>query len=95
MQYARSTICTAQRCFFVFPIILSPYGLLVHPFVRLGVRDVVAKTLRQAGIERTRIPSELDIDGCVWLDQTKRMFSLEVVGFAREARAVFRQHDVR
>ena len=63
--------------------------------VRLGVRDVFAKELKNAGITRTRIPSEMDIEGCPWLDQARRVFSSEVTDYAQEARIVLLHHGVR
>ena len=62
--------------------------------VRLGVCEVFAEELSNAGITRMRIPSELDVEGCPWLDQARQVFSSEVASYAREARIVLLQHGV-
>ncbi|KAK2144608.1 hypothetical protein NP493_4166g00000, partial [Ridgeia piscesae] len=59
------------------------------------VCEVVAKTLKEAGVKWTRVPDELNIDGCAWFDEARRRFSSEVADHARVARPVYSAHDVR
>uniref|UniRef100_A0A5F9D0H3 Carbohydrate deacetylase n=1 Tax=Oryctolagus cuniculus TaxID=9986 RepID=A0A5F9D0H3_RABIT len=66
-----------------------------HVHVLPGVCQVFAEALQASGVRFTRLPLELGVGGCAWLEAPARAFACTVERDARAAVGPFSRHGLR
>ena len=70
-------------------------ALLDLLFILTGISLVFASVLQEHGIVETRLPVELDVEHCNWLEPSKTEFYQGVVQDARDATVAFDSKGLR
>uniref|UniRef100_UPI00358E3159 carbohydrate deacetylase isoform X2 n=1 Tax=Myxine glutinosa TaxID=7769 RepID=UPI00358E3159 len=66
-----------------------------HFHVLPGVNSVFACVLHDHGILRTRLPVEVDVNSCLWLDVTRKKFFTQVSAQAIVSAPIFKEYGLR
>uniref|UniRef100_A0A8C4QZ34 Carbohydrate deacetylase n=1 Tax=Eptatretus burgeri TaxID=7764 RepID=A0A8C4QZ34_EPTBU len=66
-----------------------------HFHILPGVNSVFARVLHDHGILRTRLPVEVDVNSCSWLDPTRKKFFAQVSVQAILSAPIFKEYGLR
>lgn len=87
----------AQLQWFVDNVGSLPTHIDGHQHVHIipQVCEILAMVMKNAGIQRTRIPVERNVDECVWIEEPRKSFFRSVKTEAQEAKLTFTRHGIR
>ena len=86
-----------QLQWFVDNVGLLPTHIDGHQHVHVipQVCEILAKVMKKFGIHWTRIPVQVNLDECVWIQELKKNFHKSVIIDAENSKETFSSYGIR